>query len=176
MQSSGEIIGGLSVAQENLHDAGIMRSTMTTPVRPGEQFSRSSLMKAFNLMLMVLLSGVIVGCTPVQHSGEGAEMTSNDQVNVVRQRLMAQDPNIRVGVINGVLSNDRLVSVTDIKASEFIVGERLVFADINARPIGTGKIVRIFDDTLHVKADEGSTLPQVGDLAISGLTAKPTAQ
>ena len=77
-------------------------------------------------------------------------------------------PDSRVGVIDFVRRQDKLVSVGEVNGGDFREGETVVIIDDKQKVIGNGTVVRILQDHIHVayRVAKSGRDPIVGDLMV----------
>lgn len=131
-------------------------------------------MTASRIAWMLVLSAGIsaalsTGCARTPRPAGPAPAAGPDRVQEMRDRFARVNPNVRVGAITGVLADERLAAVGDVNVADFQVGQSLTLIDSNAQTLTIGQIVRITDDSLHVRYRQpatGQREPQVGDMAV----------
>lgn len=116
--------------------------------------------------LAVLMSVVTVGC---QRKAPTPAPTPVPVGSEAKARITRLAPDAIVGTVVAVLAEDRLVAVGEAPVKEFHVGDVVTFMGGEDQPLGSGVVVNIVRDTLHVRYEappEGGRTPAVGDLAV----------
>jgi hypothetical protein len=115
----------------------------------------------------VLMSVVVVaGCQRKAAEGPVAPVPVGADA---RARIARLAPGAAIGTVIAVLAEDRLVAVGEVQVRDFHVGDVVSFMGGEEQPIGTGVVVNIVRDTLHVRYEASSAVgraPVVGDLAV----------
>ncbi|MCY2951034.1 MAG: hypothetical protein NTU53_03540 [Planctomycetota bacterium] len=86
-----------------------------------------------------------------------------------RDRIHRLAPDALIGQVIAVLPDQHLALVADLPVQEFKIGQILCFVGGDAVNTGTGVVVHIGPDALHVRYEEpqpGGRPPAVGDLAV----------
>lgn len=126
-------------------------------------------MTASRIIVLALSAGLLAGCTRTAREPEAPPTASRDKVQALRESYMRSNPNVRVGVVTNVLTEERLASVGDVSLDDFQDGQGLTFIDSSGKTLTYGHIVRITQSSLHVRYNApaaGGRAPQKGDLAV----------
>ena len=122
-----------------------------------------------SLRLLALLVGLTLlpSCGPKKLDNPKAYQEAAANVSEIRERYQRTDAATRVGLIIGSNPQSNLVSVGEINPKEFRVGDNVVFIDSRQNTLGGGEVVRILQDSIHVRYDRPSGRPpREGDVMV----------
>jgi hypothetical protein len=108
------------------------------------------------------------GCAPKKVPPTPPSVASPQRVQEIRTAYWRAYPDSRVGVIDFVRRQDKLVSVGEVNGGDFREGETVVIIDDKQKVIGNGTVVRILQDHIHVayRVAKSGRDPIVGDLMV----------
>ena len=115
---------------------------------------------------LLLLACVLTGCQNKAKQSESGMAASQQDVAAIRSRIMAADPNARVGVVTAVLPKAQLAAIGDVPLQDFAIGDIVTFIDSHEKPFNSGTVVNATSTSLHVKYELSRRAPREGDLAV----------
>jgi hypothetical protein len=86
----------------------------------------------------------------------------------LRDALLAAEPSLKVGIINGVDLSNMSVTVGGVNEADFKAGDTLSLNDLTQQPIASGVVTAVGGGSVTVRYTviAGGRPPQGGDLAI----------
>jgi hypothetical protein len=125
-------------------------------------------MKLHRLLSLVAGLTLLAGCGPKKLDNPKAYQAAAANVSEIRERYQRTNSKTRVGLVIGSNADSSLVSVGEINPKEFRVGDKVVFVDSNQNTLASGEVVRILQDSIHVRYDRpaGGRGPREGDVMV----------
>lgn len=127
----------------------------------------SKMLRLWQLLLVAALAGC--GNRPDAQSIYESRLAANE----IRRTYQRINPENRVGVVIATLPDENLAAVGDIAIQDFGIGDLLVFMDTKERPLGSGRVINVTHNALHVryrKPADGRREVRAGDLAVRIVT------
>jgi len=121
-------------------------------------------------LILTIAALTLAGCTrtaPVEDPTQ--PVATSDWVVQYRASIEQSAPGSIVGVVNAVLPDARLASVSDVPGEQFKENQTVTFVDGAGNPLGIGSVVRIVDGSAHVKYEvpqPGRRTPDIGDAVV----------
>ena len=119
------------------------------------------------LMIAALLAGCRNSPAPPADQPAAPPAGANPTLQQLRAAF-AKDPKVAaVGVVQIVLSDDKVAQVGEVPAAEFKDGDIVTFVGPNGA-VGAAHVIAVKSDCVHVSWSErpGQRAPAIGDLAV----------
>jgi hypothetical protein len=127
---------------------------------------------AYPLLLSIAMTiGVAAaGCRPKNAPPPPAPRpASSATVQQIRASYARAYPESRVGVVIAALPEESLVAVGEVRGGDFRENQVVTFLDSDQRMLTTGTVVRLLEDSIHVRYDapqRDGREPRVGDVMV----------
>lgn len=124
------------------------------------------------MLTLIAAATLFSGCTRTPPAAETPiqPMPSSDWVASYRATIEQGSPGSIVGVVNAVMPEQNLASVSDIPAGSLSLKQTLTFIDGDGNPLGVGEVISVTEyGNVHVEYETpqpGRRSPQVGDVAV----------
>jgi|SRR4051812_27302250 hypothetical protein len=122
------------------------------------------------LIVTFVVAALMMGCRPKPLPApvpERVELASPSDLDSLRELYHKNYPESQVGVVIATKPEAHLVGVGGIDVSKMAEGQIVTFIDAHQKTLGTGRIVRVLPDSVHVSVDPNARRDLVvGDLMV----------
>ena len=127
-------------------------------------------------LAIVIAALTLSGCqqTSPPPTVPAAPPYSMEKFNQLRAEYQQTNPDVRVGLVGDVIAGDRLLTLTNVQADDFKVGDLVSFWDSNNKLLTSGKVVGTHNGIVsahYADPQAGGRAPAKGDLAIGVIRA-----
>jgi len=123
-----------------------------------------------HLLIVTFAVPMMMGCRPKPLPApvpERVELASPKEIDALREVYHKNYPESEIGVIIATKPEARLVAVGGIDVNKMAEGQIVTFIDSNQKTLGTGRIIRVLPDSVHVSVDPNTRRELVvGDLMV----------
>jgi hypothetical protein len=118
----------------------------------------------------VIASGLLAGCQTTQREQAGPP-PNDERIRMITASYRQADPNVRLAVVTATLPDAKLAAATSDSAADFKDDAVVLFIDANEHTIAHGNVVRVVEDSVHIKyepesLETGGRAPREGDVAV----------
>ena len=122
-------------------------------------------------IVSLLLLLAIAGCKSDREAQQDASMAASreQRVEALREDLVRENSGAIVGPVLDVLTKSDLAAVGEVPVDRLHPGDVVTFMDLNHNVIDTGVILKVVNDTVHVRYDrpkKNGRAPRQGDLMV----------